>query len=309
MHICLIVNARLPVRLYGGTERIVQWLAKEYVQLGHRVTLVSLPGSDLPGVHCIPAQSADEARSRIPADADVCHFHAWEPPNDFPRPWLFTLHGNESDPGQIPAQTVCISADHARRHQRQTYVYNGVDPSEFIYREHKQDYLLFFSKVRRRVKGAARAVSLARRFGHNLVLAGGFRLDLVKTGGFFNSLHPSIKIVGEVGGTEKAELFANAKALVFPIDWEEPFGLVMIEAMLSGTPVLASPRGSVLELVPSQVGALLRSDDEFPQALQQALACSPADCRKWAEDRFTSLICAENYLKMYARVVSGERLQ
>lgn len=305
MRVCLVSNARIPVRLYGGIERVVQWLAQDLAAMGHQVTLVARSGSAIAGVQCIAADSAQEALQRLP-EADIYHFHGWPPPDDFARPWLYSLQGNEPLPQ--PAHTVGISADHARRHGLATFVYNGVDPSEFIFRERKQDHLLFFSKVRRRVKGAPRALRLARAHRQKLVVAGGYRFDLLKVGGFWQSLHPSVSFRGEVGGVRKAELFADAKALLFPIQWDEPFGLVMVEALLSGTPVIATPRGSVPELVPPQVGALFTEDAEFGAALEHAARCKAADCRDWALERFSSRRCAGNYLALYQRILDGDKV-
>lgn len=306
MHICLVVNAVIPVHKYGGTERIVQWLAQEFIRMGHQVTLVAKPGSAIQGVTCLPAVTKEAAWQCIPATVDIVHFHAWAPPDDFPLKWIFTLHGNDPHPETLPAHTVCISADHARRHQRSLFVYNGIDPDEFVFQEKKQDHLLFFSKVRRRVKGARRALKLTKAFNQPLVVAGGYRLDLLKVGGLWDSLRPNVRFVGEAGGARKAALFSNARALLFPIDWEEPFGLVIIEALMSGTPVIATPRGSVPELVPNQVGALFSSDEEFPVALERALACSPQACRDWAMQNFSSSICAQNYFALYERVLNTE---
>lgn len=303
MRVCLVSNARIPPPLYGGIERVVQWLAQDLTALGHDVTLVARSGSALPGVRCIPADSAREALQRLP-EADIYHFHGWPPPDDFGRPWLYTLHGNEPQPQ--PARTIGVSADHARRHGLRTFVHNGVDPAEFTFRERKQDQLLFFSKVRRRVKGAPRALRLARAHGQRLVVAGGYRFDLLKVGGFWQSLHPSVSFRGEVGGARKAELFADAKALLFPIAWDEPFGLVLVEALLSGTPVIATPRGSVPELVPPQVGAVFTEDAEFGAALEHAARCKPADCRDWAMERFSSQVCARNHLVLYQRILDGD---
>lgn len=294
------------MRLYGGTERIVQWLAQELIKLGHEVTLVARAGSDLPGVRCIAAETRDEALQRIPDDVDLCHFHAWPPPDEFARkPWVFTLHGNLAPGEKAPLRTIGISADHAKRHGLKAFIYNGIDPAEFIYRGEKKDQLLFFSKVRRRVKGARRALALARAARQNLVVAGGYRADLLKVGGLFDSFHPSIRFVGEVGGIAKAELFANAKALLFPIDWEEPFGLVIIEALMSGTPVVATPRGSVPELVPRSVGAIFSLDLEFADALAHAATCRPADCRQWAMEHFSAEVCARNHVTLYERLADG----
>ncbi|NTU58011.1 MAG: glycosyltransferase family 4 protein [Chlorobiaceae bacterium] len=308
MKICLVCDTRLPAKKYGGTERIVVWLLLEYLKMGHAVVLVAPTGTSIPGVTCVPADSREQALMAIPRDVDIVHFHGWPPPSDFAMPWLFTLHGNEPDSSRIPANTVCISANHAQRHGRSLFVYNGINPDEFIYREQKKDYLLFFSLVRRPVKGAARAIRLARRYSMPTVFAGGSRIDLIKAGGLSESFHPMVKFVGKKGGLEKAELFSNAKALLFPISWEEPFGLVLIESLLSGTPVVATPRGSVPELINSDVGALFTDDDMFPDALEKALSCSPKHCREWAMTYYSSSVCASNYLNLYERILSGENL-
>lgn len=306
MHICLVINAKIPVHKYGGTERIVQWLATEFVKANHQVTLIGLPGCDLPGVTCIAATNAQEAQQAIPDSVDIVHFHAWEPQHTFRKPWIYTLHGNSTTPETLPKNTVCISANHAKRHGREVFVYNGIDPNEFVFQENKKDHLLFFSKVRRRVKGARRALKLAKQQKQSLVVAGGYRLDLLKVGGLIDSLRPGVHFVGEIGGPDKAACFADAKALLFPIDWEEPFGLVMIEALMSGTPVIATPRGSVPELINDKVGALFDRDEDFAAALAHATACKPLDCREWALANFSSQVCAENYFKLYQRVVNGE---
>ncbi|TCD48926.1 glycosyltransferase [Chlorobium sp. N1] len=305
MKICIVNDTRLPTKKYGGTERLIAWLIMEYLKLGHAVFLVAPSGTDVPGVQCIPANSREDALRAIPSDVDVVHFNSWPPTDDFDRPWLYTLHGVGVG-HQLPRNTVCISRNHARQHGRKVFVYNGVNPAEFHFRDRKQDYLLFFSLIRRRAKGAERAIRLARRYGHRTVFAGGTRLDLLKGGGFLESFRPGLKFVGKVAGEEKAELFSNAQALLFPISWEEPFGLVLVESLLSGTPVVATPRGAVPEIVTPEVGALFSTDEEFPEALERATACSPSDCRDWAMANFSSAVCARNYLTLYERLLSGE---
>jgi glycosyltransferase involved in cell wall biosynthesis len=305
MKICLVNDTRLPTKKYGGTERLIAWLIAEYLKMGHRVSVVAPSGTELQNVECIPADTHEAALRAIPRDSDIVHFNSWPPTDDFDRPWLYTLHGLAVG-HPLPRNTVCISANHAGRHQRKVFVYNGVNPAEFRFRERKEDYLLFFSLIRRRAKGAERAIRLASRYGHRTVFAGGTRLDLIKGGGFLESFRPGLKFVGKVAGTEKAELFANAKALLFPISWEEPFGLVLVESLLSGTPVVATPRGAVPEIVTPGVGALFSADEEFPEALERAMACRPSDCREWAMANFSSAVCARNYLTLYDRLLSGE---
>ena len=105
------------------------------------------------------------------------------------------------------------------------------------------------------------------------------------------------------GGIEKAIQFSQAKALLFPIQWEEPFGLVVIEALLSGTPVIATRRGSMPELINDRVGYIFDEDEEFPEALSHATSCKSSDCRDWAMNYFSSSVCSQNYLALYERVI------
>jgi glycosyltransferase involved in cell wall biosynthesis len=284
----------------------VQWLAAEYIKQGHEICLIAQPGSNLPGVKCYAARNAEEAWTVIPEQADIVHFHSWEPQTDIEKPWVYTLHGNNKTPKNLPKNTIFISADHARRHGRSVFIYNGVDPAEFIYQEQKRNHLLFFSKVRRRVKGARRALKLARDNQQSLWVAGGYRFDLLKVGGLLDSLRPSVRFLGELGGIEKARCFAQAKALLFPIEWEEPFGLVVVEALMSGTPVIATPRGSMPELINERVGALFEKDEDFAAALDHAFFCKPSDCRDWALAHFSSGVCAKNHLDLYERVLQSD---
>ncbi|NTV97641.1 MAG: glycosyltransferase family 4 protein [Chlorobiaceae bacterium] len=306
MNICLVFDLRLPTKKYGGTERVIEWLVLEYLKKGHSITIVAPSGTAVEGVQCIPADSHEQALKAIPRNSDIVHFHAWPPVNDFELPWLFTLHGNATDISTLPKNTVFISANHAARHHSKLFVYNGINPDEFVFNERKKDYLLFIALIRRRVKGAERAIHLARRYRFPVLFAGGSRIDLLKAGGLLSSFHPLLTFVGKVAGQEKARYFSDAKALLFPIFWEEPFGLVLIESLMSGTPVIATPRGSVPELIPAEVGALFTDDDMFPEALEKAQSCSPHLCREWAMTYFTSSICATNYLKLYERILSGE---
>lgn len=305
MNICLVTSAVLPVKKYGGTERIVQWLAEEFISLGHKVTLLGPKGSALPKVNFIPT-AEENVISSIPDDTDIVHFHGWPPENECPFPWIYTLHGNHQELRTLPKNTICISKNHAERHKRKIWVYNGISENEFTFSKHKDDYLLFFSKIRRRVKGAQRALNLALRLNKKIFFAGGYRFDFIKVGGFFKTFSPLVSVLGEIGGAKKATYFSQAQALIFPIDWEEPFGLVVIEALMSGTPVVATRRGSLTELINPKVGAFFESDDEFEDALNHALKCSPEDCRKWAIENFSSKVCAKNHIELYKKVISGK---
>ena len=306
LRICVVSSSPLPAKRHQGTERVIQWLMMEYCKSGHSVVLVSPGSPDIDKVRCIPAQNREQALMAIPGDVDIVHFHGWAPDSDFDLPWIYTLHGNCDDLSALPGNTVCISADHAARHGKSVFVHNGIDPSELVYQERKQDHLLFFSLIRMKAKGADIALRIARKYRQPMVFCGGSRLDLIKVGGLLDSFHPGIRFAGKVVGMEKAQHFANARALLFPIRWPEPFGLVLIESLMSGTPVIARPSGSVPELIPPEVGALFMDDDTFLQALDHIRDCSPRACREWAMSRFTSEICASNYVRLFERILNGE---
>jgi glycosyltransferase involved in cell wall biosynthesis len=152
---------------------------------------------------------------------------------------------------------------------------------------------LFLSKTSRSSKGVHRAIELAKKMGFKLIIAGGYGI----------SLNRKIKYVGEVGGRKKMELLANARALLFPISWGEPFGLVMIEAMVSGTPVIATPFGSVPEIVTSDVGFICKDQQEMQRAVEEIGTIKHQACRDRVLQNFTADIMAENYLRYYRNIV------
>ena len=304
MNICIVSNHFHPVALYGGTERIVEWQIECLRSLNHVVTLIALPGSKLPGVDIIEADSKETALKRIPK-CDIVHFHGWFPSKEPNFPYLYTLHGNEPQPDTLPSFTACISQDHATRHGKTFFIYNGVSPNEVQFSEQKSDSLLFFSKIRRRNKGARRAVDLCSRHGIPLTLAGGHHGDLVKVGAFWKTIKNGFPVLGQLGGSEKALAFSNAKALLFPIEWQEPFGLVLIESLLAGTPVIATPYGSVTELIPSAVGATFQSDNGFAAAVERIGSIKPRDCQEYALTYFSPEKMTQTYLDIYVQILDG----
>jgi len=302
MKIGLYFHRRLPVRGYGGTERVVMWLAGALARLGHRPVLLTPPGTD-PGVaeaaplprRAIRRAARDEnfaLDTCLPTGLDVLHFFS-EVRAHTALPRLTTIEGNGS-PGSYGAEHVFVSGDHMRRMRGTRFVYNGIDPEEFDFRADKGDYLLFLARASRRVKGVDRAVRIARRTGQRLIIAGGRR--------FFPS--PRIRSVGTVDGLRKRRLLSEARALLFPIRWEEPFGLSVTEALASGTPVLASRRGAMPEIVTPDVGFLCDSDDAFCRALGELDGIDPAACRARVERHFSARVMAEAYLALYQSAIA-----
>jgi glycosyltransferase involved in cell wall biosynthesis len=293
-----VSHYKLPVARYGGTQRVILWNARALKRLGHDVVLLSLKGTR---VHDLDVVAIPDGlvgyETLVPSDADIVHLYAT--PREIPRaPYIVTIGGNGKPGERYAPNTVFVSGDHARRHGSDQYVYNGIDPSEFTYRDVKDDYFLFLSKASWKVKGLGVALDLAKRCGIRLVVAGGRGI----------SLNRRIKYVGMVGGRRKAELLAGAKALLFPIQWEEPFGLVAVEAMMSGTPVITFDRGSMPEIVTDDVGFRCRNTDEMEQAVGSIGRISPSACRARAEARFSSEAMARSYLEKYRRILEHGRL-
>jgi glycosyltransferase involved in cell wall biosynthesis len=308
MHIGHFSGWRLPVDHYGGSQRVVYWLAMAQAQMGHRVTLLAPPGSCCPGVEVREVPAGQRFESWVPADLDIAHFSG-APWVAVAAPFVVTIHGNA--PNELVSQPyhVFVSRDHAQRAGSSAFVYNGVNPAELIYRERKDDYFLFLGKVSRPYKGIATALSLARRLGFRLLVAGGTRFSLRRSGGWMDSLRADVKFLGEVGGTRKAELLAGARALLSPISWNEPFGLVVAEALMSGTPVITTPVGAMPELVTPDVGFLCANEDELAAAVQRVGEIDPAACRRRALAHFSSRACAEKYLHYYKRRIAGLPLE
>jgi glycosyltransferase involved in cell wall biosynthesis len=293
MHVALFIRDRLPVPKYGGTQRIALYLARGLAAAGHRVTLLANAGTRVPEAEVVelPASRrgdpALDLRGRLPPGVEI--LLAYSPVGAAPEvPWIRSLHGNRKPGTPSAPNTLYLSRDHATRHGATAFVYNGIDLAEFRFQAAKAGYDLFLGRLHR-VKGHRWAIEGARRSGRRLVLAGGWR----------PSLRRGVRYVGKVGGERKAGLLAGAACLWMPALWDEPFGLTLVEAMASGTPVLGTPRGALPEIVTPAVGALGDTLDELV-ALRPALdRIDPAVCRAWVERHFTHHIMAAEYVRMF----------
>jgi glycosyltransferase involved in cell wall biosynthesis len=302
MHVVLYTHSRLPVHGYGGTQRVVVWLARGLVSLGHRVTLIAPTGSAVTEARMVGFETRDMARPGfdldrlVPGDADIVHAHAPLPTPISP-PTVCTQHGNRHQAKSADGNTIFLSADHARRHGGTAFVYNGIDPAEYVYRTGKANYDLFLGRLHS-AKGYRWAIEGAKLAGTRLLVAGGWR----------PSLRPSLRFVGSVQGERKAALLANAQCLWMPALWDEPFGLTLIEAMMSGTPVLGTRRGALPEIVSPEVGALGDTIDDLVRLRAEVQRRDPAACRARAEQWFSHVRMAEEYLRMYQHYLATRRL-
>lgn len=291
MHVGLYIWDRLPVERYGGTQRIVVYLARGLAAAGHRVTLFAGPGSQVPEATLVPIdltnarRPAFDLRPSLPPGIEVLLAFAPIAPPDIP--WIRSLHGNRK-PGTVsPPNTLYLSHNHAARHGGSAFVYNGIDLADIRFSREKSDYDLYLGRLHR-AKGYTWAIEGARRSGRRLRLAGGWR----------PSLRRGVRYVGPVGGERKARLLAEARCLWMPALWDEPFGLTLIEALASGTPVLGIRRGALPEVVSPDVGALADSVDELAALRPQLDRIDPDVCRAHVERHFTHHIMAAEYVRV-----------
>jgi glycosyltransferase involved in cell wall biosynthesis len=302
----------LPVLHYGGTERVVMWLAQTLHNMGHKVAVFAAPGSKMPeGIECITDRG--ELLRRAP-EFDVLH-GATRPDDEIIKAIqgrvLVTIHGNGKPGEKFHPNTVFISRNHARRHGASVFVYNGIDISELIISKNERpNRFLFLSKTSWRVKNLKGAVRFLSKFKQNFWIAGGDRPYWIRVFVWIKKLMgQDWKWVGSVDQKSKAEFLLAGKAMVFPILWNEPFGLVVIEALACGTPVLANPHGSLAELLEFAPQCLMKNEQDWKEALTGARKFpTPEECRAWVEAHFTQEKMAENYLKLYELVKAGKPL-
>lgn len=334
----------VPPHRYGGTERVVSYLTEELVRRGHDVTLFA-SGDSQTSARLIPTVdralrerfSLQEMRDvafplhllmigevlQHAEEFDIIHSHldffpwAFEP---FVRtPIVTTLHGRLDLP-YLPAlisrcpHTALVSISHRQRAPLAPYrphwigtVYNGIPIEEFPFNDTPGDYLVFVGRiaVEKRVDWA---VEIAKRTGIKLKIAA--KIDPTDQEYYEREIkhlfdHPLIEYLGEIDEQEKRDLLAGAYGLVFPIDWPEPFGLVQIEALACGAPVLAMNRGSVPEVLRHGVTALIgNSVDELVALAPKLGALDRRTCRQEVEQRFSSRSMADGYEQIYRRVLT-----
>ena len=330
----------VPPKLYGGTERVIWWLTEELVRQGHDVTLYASGDSETSArlVPCAPeglrlagidnhVASTVAMIDRVMTDADrydVIHFHI-----DFVHFPLFkplagkcftTLHGRLDLPDFKPGfdafpemQLVSISDDQRRPLPDANFVatiYHGLPADLIAPGDGGRDYLAFLGRMSPE-KRPDRAIEIAKRAGVPLKMAA--KVDHADKAYFEEKIaplldHPLIEFVGEINDAQKSEFLGNARALLFPIDWPEPFGLVMIEAMAAGTPTIAWPCGSTREVMSDHRSGFLV--DSIDQAVAAVGACGEwdrAQTRACFDDHFTARRMALDYVRLFEGAVAANR--
>lgn len=327
----------VPPGRYGGTERVVSYLTEELVRLGHEVTLYAAegsctsarlvsgfpraqPGGRLAGrvaPHVLLVESVTKDRGSF----DVLHFHIEYLHFPLVRahrlPAVTTAHGRLDLPelGDIYREygdmAMIAISDAQRRTQPDAgwrgVVHHGLPPDLYRYDAQGGESLVFLGRASPD-KGLEQAIEIARRAGRRLKVAA--RID-PEHQDYFERLSslmapPEVEFLGEVDDRGKQELLGAARALLFPIDWPEPFGLSLIEALACGTPVVAFPRGAVPEVVDhGRTGWIASSVEEAVEGVERAGSLDRAACRAEFESRFTARRMAEDYLRLYERILGG----
>ena len=322
VHICA-TSLTVPPSGYGGTERLVFWLAREQQRMGLQVSVIAHPDSAvaklLPGVRLIACDRHLDPTPMVPNDADVLHLHRFPHDGRAPdRPYLITEHGlRKSGAGFLP-NTVFVSRAHARLHGSDVFVSNGVPVGEYTYSEHKSDAFLFMARMEWPRKNARTALDLAVDTGIPLHITGQRSpwLERRVWGHWMLSPRKARSLIRPsryVDGADKAVLLSQAFALFHIVNWHEPFSLVAHEALASGTPVIASPNGALADfVVDGHNGALVRSYDEARDALRRlATLDAPSRCALAARCRdsaSSARACAEGYVELYEDLVAGRSL-
>jgi glycosyltransferase involved in cell wall biosynthesis len=329
-----------PPRLYGGTERVVAYLTDELVRLGHEVTLFATGDSQTSAILETGCASAlrldgrvkdplvyhmimlDRVRRRA-NEFDLVHFHTDYLHFPFCSGWsnktLTTMHGRLDLPDlaemmhsfpDLPLVSISIAQRSPMpwANWRGT-VLHGLPREQHCLDEGAGGYLAFLGRISPE-KGVDRAIAIAQSVGLPLQIAA--KVDPIDRAYFESQIEPllrdpMIEFLGEIGESDKGPFLGDALALLFPIDWPEPFGLVLIEAMASGTPVIAFERGSVPEIIERGLtGFIVDSVDEAVAAIGPAAQLDRSAIRRRFEDRFTAERMARDYLGLYEKVFSGD---
>jgi len=336
----------VPPKYYGGTERVVSYLTEELVRQGHDVTLFASGDSQTKAhlvaacrrslrmdKHCVDRLAHHmlmlENVVQRAAEFDIVHFHTDYLHFPLSRreqiTHVTTLHGRLDLPDLVPLyqefrEMPVISISNGQREPLpwanwQATVYHGLPADMYQFRDKTGTYLAFLGRVSPE-KRVDRAIEIAKQVGIPLKLAA--KVDRVDKDYFETVVepllrHPFVEFVGEIGEGEKEEFLSNAYALLFPIDWPEPFGLVIIEAMACGTPVIAYCGGAVPEVMEEgHTGFIVEGLEDAVDAVRRVPELSRKRCREVFDHRFTAARMAHDYVQVYERLTNTrqhERLE
>jgi glycosyltransferase involved in cell wall biosynthesis len=333
----------VPPKCYGGTERVVSYLTEELVRQGHQVTLFA-SGDSVTNAQLVAASRRSlrsdkdcidqlahhvvllEKVFRAADEFDVIHFHIdyhhFPITRRSPITHVTTMHGRLDIPDLVPVyqefrDMPLVSISNAQREPLPwanwiATVYHGLPEDLYQFRAQPGKYFAFLGRISPE-KRVDRAIEIAKQIGIPLKIAA--KVDPVDRDYFEAAIKPLLRDplvehIGEIGEGEKDEFLGNAYALLFPIDWPEPFGLVMIEALACGTPIIAYRDGSVPELMEEgRTGFIVTELDDAIAAARRVPELSRKRCREIFEERFTARRMAHDYVRIYQLLREREARQ
>lgn len=301
-----------PPENYGGIERVVYDLTEELVRRGHEIYLYAAKGSrskaKIINYTHEGVNSKEIARlvaATLPDNVDIIHDHTHASVIDalnLPVPTLCTIHDSRKNTARNPVY-LCKKALANVGCNKGFSVYNGIDLNDYEFCDKKEDYLLYLGVLNWH-KGINYAIDVAETTGQKLIIAGP-----VFNAEYFNkeirhriSNKPNISYIGEVGGKIRQNYLKYARCMLFPTSWEEPFGLVMIEAMACGTPVLAFPNGAVPEVLSGFPELICNSTDAMVRKVLGQPLPNPASLREYVTRNFSAGRMADCYLNIYEKI-------
>jgi len=342
------LNLPVPPQKYGGTEKIIYFLCQDLTEKGHEVFLFGT-GESKVSCHLIPIvekplwylkpkestpyyayQMSQVAQEAVRLKLDILHDHLG--------PWALTLYGQTEIPiihtlhvpfknkdriwvyKKLNSKLVSISFNQRKPAKDLNYVaniYNGININSFSFNPRPKNYFCWVGELSPR-KGIYEVIDIARRTKINLILAGRIPPPEQKKDYFFFKKHiekklnkNNIKYVGELNEKKLKNVYKNAIAFLYPLQWEEPFGLTVIESMACGTPVIAFKRGSMEEVIENKKTGFvippfkkkMVNYKEFIEAIKKVNKISRKDCRKWVEERFSKERMVSDYEKLYYKVL------
>lgn len=317
LHIVQVISnfpdaQKLPPTNQGGTEKVVHELTESLVQRGHQVTIFAAKGSRT-SAKLVPFPMglrdqgiASYVLRHMPPGVDVIHDHTFTSALGIRKlsiPTVCTMHLPVKQRVKHPVY-VSKRAKTVMGNNRGDFVYNGINPSEYEFSSRKSNIMVFMGRILRE-KGVLHAIEIAEKTNRKLIIAGPIKDQALFRKEIMPRIqnNPNIKFVGPVGGKRKQKLLKYAACVLFPTVWEEPFGLVMIEAMACGTPVIALNRGAVPEVMAGFPELVCRSVPEMIAKVKQGRYPDPAALRSYVIRRFATSLMTSRYLAIYQKAM------
>lgn len=298
----------IPALKYGGTERVIWDLGNELTKLGHQVSYLVARGSSCHFAKIIEYDATKTIENQIPENTTIVHFQGQHEEINVPN--LVTIHGNFSIGGEGPLNAVFVSKNHAKRHNANAYVQNGLDWDNYEKPNlnNNKPYLHFLAKARLKSKNLNGAIKVALKSSSQLQIMGGDKWTYRNLkSNTLQKLHPKIKYNGMVNNMRKMDVMKHSKGLLFPVRWHEPFGLAIIESLYAGCPVFATSYGALPEIITKEVGVTSNNSKDLINAIKNN-SYTPKICHDYAVENFNSKKMALHYLKFYDKVLNNETL-